>query len=364
MGTFHNHNKSRNSKSFAVLLYLISLTPILSAAEEFAVINIHKHEFSSGQPQLSGQGVDDVNFGREDNENILLQHIKGRFASIGKTAKANGRLHMADSDCGKKDGESYARLPQDWIAVFHYPERGTLDDGCPSVIDRMQKALMFGASAIIILTLNQDILKELEVKQMFSFPVIIVEALENITDMIVVLKSKIKSKASIRINMTRHNIVIYPTLTLWSACGRTYGKGYHEWDGVVCLGHQENEEKADPANFWNFFYSILLTLMILVAIKTRLIDVGDGDSDIERSLRRLAQESLMLMKTKKYKFDMSGDICAICLDQFSPKQKLRVLPCSHEFHTKCVDPWLVKNRTCPLCKLNIVETLHGGFLGN
>jgi hypothetical protein len=37
----------------------------------------------------------------------------------------------------KKDEESYARLPQDWIAVFHYPERGTLDDGCPSVIDRV-----------------------------------------------------------------------------------------------------------------------------------------------------------------------------------------------------------------------------------
>ena len=36
----------------------------------------------------------------------------------------------------------------------------------------------------------------------------------------------------------------YPTLTLWSTCGRTYGKGYHEWDGVVCLGHQENEEKV------------------------------------------------------------------------------------------------------------------------
>ena len=46
-------------------------------------------------------------------------------------------MFQPDSNCGEKDEESYARLPQDWIAVFHYPERGTLDDGCPSVIDRV-----------------------------------------------------------------------------------------------------------------------------------------------------------------------------------------------------------------------------------
>ena len=55
-------------------------------------------------------------------------------------------MFQPDSNCGEKDEESYARLPQDWIAVFHYPERGTLDDGCPSVIDRvsvLQSPLIF-----------------------------------------------------------------------------------------------------------------------------------------------------------------------------------------------------------------------------
>ena len=32
----------------------------------------------------------------------------------------------------------------------------------------------------------------------------------------------------------------FPTLTLWAACGRpTNGHSYHEWDGVVCMGSEE-----------------------------------------------------------------------------------------------------------------------------
>lgn len=35
-------------------------------------------------------------------------------------------------------------------------------------------------------------------------------------------------------------------------------------------------------------------------------------------------------------------------------QCLRVLPCLHEFHRGCVDPWLLLQQTCPLCKHNIL----------
>ncbi|OWM71560.1 hypothetical protein CDL15_Pgr005747 [Punica granatum] len=43
--------------------------------------------------------------------------------------------------------------------------------------------------------------------------------------------------------------------------------------------------------------------------------------------------------------------CAVCLCEFSGKDKLRLLPmCSHAFHINCIDTWLLSNSTCPLCR--------------
>ncbi|KAJ0255134.1 RING-H2 finger protein ATL46 [Hirschfeldia incana] len=43
--------------------------------------------------------------------------------------------------------------------------------------------------------------------------------------------------------------------------------------------------------------------------------------------------------------------CAVCLCEFTEKDKLRLLPmCSHAFHLNCIDTWLQSNSTCPLCR--------------
>ena len=32
--------------------------------------------------------------------------------------------------------------------------------------------------------------------------------------------------------------------------------------------------------------------------------------------------------------------CVICMSDFETRQRIRVLVCNHEFHSKCIDKWL------------------------
>ncbi|KAF2283020.1 hypothetical protein GH714_043387 [Hevea brasiliensis] len=65
-------------------------------------------------------------------------------------------------------------------------------------------------------------------------------------------------------------------------------------------------------------------------------------------------ESLPFFRFSSLKGSKDGLECVVCLSKFEDIEVLRLLPkCKHAFHINCVDQWLEKHSSCPLCRCKV-----------
>ncbi|XP_015873977.1 E3 ubiquitin-protein ligase SDIR1 isoform X7 [Ziziphus jujuba] len=85
--------------------------------------------------------------------------------------------------------------------------------------------------------------------------------------------------------------------------------------------------------------------------------VKDGSSFQQTPSSSAASEGL-----KKVDGNMKASedelTCSICLEQVTRGELVRSLPCLHQFHASCIDPWLRQQGTCPVCKLRMGSGWH------
>eukprot|EP01024_Parvocaulis_polyphysoides_P048345 TRINITY_DN4602_c1_g1_i1.p1 TRINITY_DN4602_c1_g1~~TRINITY_DN4602_c1_g1_i1.p1 ORF type:complete len:231 (-),score=25.12 TRINITY_DN4602_c1_g1_i1:750-1442(-) len=53
--------------------------------------------------------------------------------------------------------------------------------------------------------------------------------------------------------------------------------------------------------------------------------------------------------------------CPICLEKYQEKDEIMILPCFHQFHKECIEPWMEEkghDSVCPVCKQNVKDLLR------
>ncbi|KAJ8286153.1 hypothetical protein GJAV_G00035130 [Gymnothorax javanicus] len=278
-----------------------------------------------------------------------------------------GSLRLLQDD--EFDHQAKSEDQEPWIGVVPVKIKeskissGSQESFASAVVSKMKRALVLGASALIILALNQNTVREMDLSQVLSKPVIVFQTSENVTKLIGVLLRGLHATARITFKTILQDN-LGATLTLWSTCGRSRGGLYGEWQGVICTGETSSQVQKYLQQLWNtvLLVALILCTGVIVQARWQYRDRQLND-DMQLLPKQDVLKQLAALKTRKYHSPKTcndqgqageAETCAVCLEQYFNNQCLRVLPCLHEFHRDCVDPWLQLQQTCPLCKRSIL----------
>ncbi|CAH8831311.1 unnamed protein product [Trichobilharzia szidati] len=110
----------------------------------------------------------------------------------------------------------------------------------------------------------------------------------------------------------------------------------------------------------SFILLMVISLAWLVFYYVQRFRYLHSKERVSRRLAELAKKAVARIPIKTLhpgdrEITTEYEQCAICIEAFRPLDNIRILPCRHYFHKTCIDPWLLEQRSCPMCKLDILQ---------
>ncbi|KAM0040302.1 putative transcription factor C2H2 family [Helianthus debilis subsp. tardiflorus] len=94
------------------------------------------------------------------------------------------------------------------------------------------------------------------------------------------------------------------------------------------------------------------------AMETSFTDMFDMENTVTRGLSEEDINDLPkhVFEGLSNRDDTSNETnCVICLQALENKEEGRELPsCRHVFHVQCIDEWLIRQGSCPVCRRNVI----------
>merc|ERR1712086_842790 len=71
-----------------------------------------------------------------------------------------------------------------------------------------------------------------------------------------------------------------------------------------------------------------------------------------------AVKNLAVIEIEKKHMRMKGSkmeppTCTICVEHIKLRDKGMFMPCGHIYHPACLNPWLLNQNTCPVCRFEL-----------
>ncbi|XP_022608509.1 RING finger protein 215 isoform X3 [Seriola dumerili] len=311
-------------------LLLLRWPGLLVTAEQVALVEVFLEQPPDVSTLLQGEVVGSSGGSRSSEDR---EELEGELVLVSRRAEVQDEETQVSGEIKEDD----AKEQELWIGVVPVDmddskaSTGNQESFADAMVNKMKRALVLGASALIILALNQNTVSEMDLSQVLSKPIIVIQTSENVTKLIGALLRGLQATAKIT-----YRTILQDNLKYLQQL----------WDTVLLV-------------------ALILSTGVIVQARWQHQDHQLND-DLELLPKQDVLKTMSSLKTKTYRQPkpwcdtsqpLETDNCAVCLEPFNNNQCLRVLPCLHEYHRDCVDPWLLLQHTCPLCKRSILSSV-------